>query len=317
MAMKHTEMNRLLEKIGSLDAKEIGKVRKALAKREGRMEGSVILQEKEESVTKCPHCSSDKIAKAGSKGGRRRFKCADCSKTFNAFTGTPLARLRMPEKHIENARCMAERLSIPATAERLGVTWETAFRWRHRFLALLADANPVQLSGIVETEETYFRESYKGKRSGLPRSAKKRGTPAGKRGLSKEQIPVLVARDRTTGATLSKVIASRSAADIGPVLMPRLSKDSMLMTDGASAYKTLGKNHGVAVKSVVATKKHKTSGLEHINNVNAYDMRLKGWMFPFKGVATKYLQSYLGWHRWLDGDKKHGKAKRLLKAAIG
>jgi hypothetical protein len=28
-------------------------------------------------------------------------------KTFNALTGTPLARLHMPEKHLENARLMA------------------------------------------------------------------------------------------------------------------------------------------------------------------------------------------------------------------
>jgi hypothetical protein len=36
-----------------------------------------------------------------------------------------------------------------------------------------------------------------------------------------------------------------------------------------------------------------------------------------QGVATKYLQSYLGWHRWLDADKKSGKARRLLRAALG
>ncbi len=27
----------------------------------------------------------------------------------------------------------------------------------------------------------------------------------------------------------------------------------------------------------------------HIQNVNAYDSRLKGWMHRFNGVATKYL----------------------------
>ena len=32
-----------------------------------------------------------------------------------------------------------------------------------------------------------------------------------------------------------------------------------------------------------------TSGLTHLNNVNAYDQRLKKWMGGFVGVATKYL----------------------------
>ena len=33
--------------------------------------------------------------------------------------------------------------------------------------------------------------------------------------------------------------------------------------------------------------------------------RLKDWMRPFKGVASKYLSSYLGWRRTIerDGDR--------------
>jgi hypothetical protein len=32
----------------------------------------------------------------------------------------------------------------------------------------------------------------------------------------------------------------------------------------------------------------------------AYDSRLKTWIRRFNGVATKYLDSYLGWFRTLD-----------------
>src|SRR4051794_8327526 len=35
----------------------------------------------------------------------------------------------------------------------------------------------------------------------------------------------------------------------------------------------------------------------HINNVNAYHSRLKEWLRPFHGVATKNLPNYLGWRR--------------------
>lgn len=38
----------------------------------------------------------------------------------------------------------------------------------------------------------------------------------------------------------------------------------------------------------------------HIQNVNAYDSRLKVWMIRFHGVATKYLPNYLGWRRCLE-----------------
>jgi hypothetical protein len=50
-----------------------------------------------------------------------------------------------------------------------------------------------------------FLLSFKGKRSGLDRKARKRGGKATQRGLSHEQVPVLVARDRDrdrAGATM-------------------------------------------------------------------------------------------------------------------
>ena len=38
----------------------------------------------------------------------------------------------------------------------------------------------------------------------------------------------------------------------------------------------------------------RVKGIYHIQNVNNYDSRLKSWMRRFNGVATKYLDSYLG-----------------------
>lgn len=37
-----------------------------------------------------------------------------------------------------------------------------------------------------------------------------------------------------------------------------------------------------------------------MQNVNSHDRRLKGWMRRFNGVATEYLDGYLGWHRIRD-----------------
>lgn len=44
----------------------------------------------------------------------------------------------------------------------------------------------------------------------------------------------------------------------------------------------------------------RVDGPWHVQNVNAYVSRLRSWMRRFKGVATKYLASYLGWFRMLD-----------------
>jgi len=41
-------------------------------------------------------------------------------------------------------------------------------------------------------------------------------------------------------------------------------------------------------------------GARHIQNGNGYLGRLKNWMRRFKGMASQYLASFLGWFRALD-----------------
>jgi len=55
-------------------------------------------------------------------------------------------------------------LSIRKTATLLGVSVDTAFRWRHRFLESLKASQPECLAGVVEADETFFLEFNKGKR---------------------------------------------------------------------------------------------------------------------------------------------------------
>lgn len=96
------------------------------------------------------------------------------------------------------------------------------------------------------------------------------------------------------------VLRNRTAGDIGEVLLPRLTADAELFSDGSSTYRTLARKHEIALRIVPSHPRHKTSGTLHINNVKAYDSRLKGWMNRFKGVAMKNLPNHLGWHRYLD-----------------
>ena len=56
----------------------------------------------------------------------------------------------------------------------------------------------------------------------------------------------------------------------------------------------------------------------HIQNVNAYDSRLKGWMQRFNGVASRYLDSYLGWRRFFERHKEEAtNPKSWLIEALG
>jgi hypothetical protein len=104
------------------------------------------------------------------KTGRQRFRCrkaADvgCGKTFNALTGTPFARMRMPEKWVDYTRLMDGFMSLTdIVATGIGISRLTAWRWRHRMLTVQALIQSEKVSGVVEADETYFRSSYKGHR---------------------------------------------------------------------------------------------------------------------------------------------------------
>jgi transposase-like protein len=165
----------------------------------------------------CPHCAGREIVGWGRSDGLLRFRCKSCGRTFNALTKTPMAHLRKKERWLDHAQAMIEGKSLAKTAELCGVHPTTAFRWRHRFLRAPADDKPRTLSGIVEADETFILESFKGRWSDLPRAARKRGGTARHPGPYQDNIPVLVARDRK-GATFDAVLPHDDGASIAAAL---------------------------------------------------------------------------------------------------
>ena len=159
----------------------------------------------------CPHCAGREVVGWGRSHGLLRFRCKSCGRTFNALTKTPMAHLRKKDRWLDHARAMIEGKSLAKTAKLCGVHPTTAFRWRHRFLRALASDKPRTLSGIVEADETFILESFKGRWSDLPRKARKRGGTARHAGLYQDNIPVLVARDRK-GATFDAVLPQVDSA---------------------------------------------------------------------------------------------------------
>jgi len=264
----------------------------------------------------CPHCGHDEIKRWGNAHGLPRYRCRVCDKTFNALTGTPLARLRHREYWAEYSQALIDGLSVRKAGRYCGVNKDTAFRWRHRFLTAFAAAEPTHLHGIVEVDETYFLESHKGERN-LPRPARKRGGKASKRGLSSEQVPVLIARDRNH-VTLDAVLPKANAQFVTEALKPVLDVDVILCSDANPIYRVFARkvhieHRPLNLSAGVRVQDHAF----HIQNVNAYDSRLKGWMYRFRGVATKYLPNYLGWRRCIEKFGCELSPKVMLNQALG
>lgn len=43
-----------------------------------------------------------------------------------------------------------------------------------------------------------------------------------------------------------------------------------------------------------------TRNIYHIQHINSLYSNLKSWMRRFNGVATKYLNNYMKWHKWMN-----------------
>ena len=96
------------------------------------------------------------------------------------------------------------------------------------------------MNSIVESDETYFPESFKGPRH-LPISPRRRNGKTAKSDTSKEQqLPVLMVRNRH-GETADYILHGTSAKQIGTALMLQLNKDVILCTDGMPAYKQIAR----------------------------------------------------------------------------
>ena len=132
LIMRRNDLKRLVDAICGLSASELGTIKDVVERRERAVEAEIIETEMAGHVRECPHCHCTELKSAGSKNGRKRFRCKSCGKSFNGLTGTPLAGLHNADKFMANARHMIASNTVRKTAAALGVHKATAFRWRHR-----------------------------------------------------------------------------------------------------------------------------------------------------------------------------------------
>ena len=284
---------------------------------------------------RCLHCQTgDAYLHGKDKNDRQRFRCcnAECRRTFNILTGTPMARARKPEKWGRYLSHMTGHLSVRKIVEAgIGVNHTTVWRWRHRFLKAASNDNAAVLSGVIEADETFFVRSFKGHPGwvkGRPpenRAARPSAWGATKRGLSREQVAVLTALDNT-GGVYEVVLPSLTA--IEAALDGRIAAGSVVCSDGAMAYvkaavKARAEHRRVlvpsttppAVKAAPVRTKCRQKGRLGLGRVNAHHGQIKVLVNgQCRGVATRYLGSYLGWHRAMLRDGFTGKA--LLDRAL-
>ena len=330
--MKTKDFQAFVEQLGDLSESQQQVVVAALKGKASAGDAIRLIERPFDADPCCGHCGARSMAKWGTAGnGFRRYKCKSCGKTFTALTGTPLSGLHHRDRWVEYARALVDGVSLRKAAKRCRIDLGTSFRWRHRFLTKPKSVKAKSVKGIVEADETFFLKSAKGSRKLVGRAPRKRGGKAAKMGLSTDDYaPVLIpdrGPGRATGVmsktcfqhgqTTDQRLADLESRTIATYLAPVVERDAVLVSDGRPAYGTFAQDRGLLHISIIASRgEHVYQGF-HLQNVNNYTSRLKGWMRRFNGVATRYLDSYLGWWRMIDRDGDHLTMTRVLAAASG
>ena len=340
--MEPTRFRRLLAGVGNdLSPEQHIELRNHLDRIEADRATDIALGARSRDVAsarRCPHCGAVGTVKHGrDKLGRQRFKCrkkvfSGCGSTFNTLTGTPLARMRKPEKWHAFAKALANGfISVDHLHEEgLGVSRLTIWRWRNRFLAAQTARQAQQLSGVVEADEKYFKTSFKGSRGwkrGNPpanRPPRYHGAPAIKRGLSKEQVPILTAVDNSGNIFEARI---NGLGDIRSTLRDRIEPGSIICSDGIRSYVGLAidtdSEHRRIRTPIRKTKAQKLLGGKPrqpcrlaLGRVNAHHERMKTFVNRMaRGASTANLMTYLGWQRTV-GRAGFG-PESLLRDALG
>jgi transposase-like protein len=249
----------------------------------------------------CPSCSSFSISGNGKYNGVQRYVCRDCKKYFRDSTGSLTYNLKKGEllpKYLYN---MLLGYSIKKCSEQTDICIQTSFDWRHKILNSFNELRPSDFGGIVESDDIFFLESEKGSRN-MTRKIRERGSKATKRGISNEQVAVVITQDRKSSKEVVVVKKGRvTKKSLEKVLGGRIEKGATLCTDSHRSYTAFTKANGIDHKKFIANKGQRVKDkIYHVQNVNNTASRLRNWMKPFNGVATKYLQNYLNWFMVLE-----------------
>ena len=249
----------------------------------------------------CVHCRSEAIIRWGSFSGRQRYRCRSCRRTFSDLTRTTFAYTKKIEQWPHYLVLMRQGRTLRQCAQHLELHVSTAFRWRHAVLTPMKIADPAVLTGTVELKEILFAHSRKGSR-GLYES-RKRG--AGSTGWDWQQVPrdrVLLAMSRSGTSHASTiggdvVVIPAMIAWARTRLSGRCTVLGRMPRAGPCGSPIRGEGHHYHVAD---TGNAKPLGSRHTRNVDAFGRRLLMWLGRFRGVASRYRDNYLIWHRHID-----------------
>lgn len=121
----------------------------------------------------CPACHGRSYYKHGISNGKQRYRCNACGRTFAPLSGTLIQGSSWPwDVWVDFVHCTLLDYSLIDIRQKfsqdhgLFLTEETILAYRHKVLnAIILHYGMPVLSGVIQVDETYFREAQKGSRN--------------------------------------------------------------------------------------------------------------------------------------------------------
>lgn len=270
----------------------------------------------------CPRCGCPDIVKKGhGRKGEQRWLCRGCGRTFGPATHGLLAKSKLDAATWrEFARCMVDCVPLRECARRCGTSLVTAWFLRHRMCEVMASrlaAFRVERGTSCQVDGTLLDENLSGnwKKSSvfeMPRKPHKNGKGVKVRGISNLKICVLCGVNDLGDVFCELSNRGRATGeDIERVLSGKIAEGSIVSTDKHRSYPKVLEGMGVAVHN-----RYDAGDPDgDINMANALHSRLKGFLEPFHGVATRRLQHYLDWFCYREQFRKSDADKRQVTFA--
>jgi transposase-like protein len=282
-----------------------------------------VPKDQDRSIIKCPHCESDRIRGNGFTPQKvQKYYCNGCKKNFCEQTNKVWFAVKKKADMQKYIYCILSGYSLRKSAEECNISLNTSFIWRHKYLSCFKDISDTKYNGIMEIDELFFQESQKGNRQ-MTRPSRKRGSRASKRGISNEQVAVIATADRQGNKGFEVVKLGRiTKENVEKVLEDKIDEVDVICSDKHVSYEAYTKDKSIKHKTIMASHNQRvTEKIYHVQNVNNMDKRLRDFIRPRNGVATKYLQNYLNWFLALEKIKhsinKHAQLAIIITSATG
>lgn len=297
-----------------------------------------------DTVVSCPHCGSVSIKKHGHKDGIQRYRCKEkeCGKTFTANTGTVFGHSKLSQGQWRLLiQGIVNNLSTQKIANDVGVSAFTVWYNKQKILEILSNDLNVsdKFVGIVQCDEKYFRNSFKGKKGPnffietlhrMPRHHRTRyekeeylskhgllerletypkwldellSTYGYAPGISDDQTCVLTCQDMSNHLYVNPICLGRPGTKhIQAHLKGKFVSDAVLVTDSHNAYPVFANSEQIHLEQIPAGKH--ASGPFNLALINALHAQIEGyWSDTRRLPATKYLDLHLALVIWLERHK--------------